>query len=62
MSSAAAMRLPLDIEARPPTADQFLLAQQRGELAGRMLPNDGLSLFEDAPGLGIAAPPAKIAQ
>ena len=47
-----AVRLAVDVEARPPAADQFQLAQQGGELAVGRLPRHDAGVWTMRPALG----------
>src|SRR5207248_2599924 len=48
-------RLAGDVEARLPAADEFQLAQDGGELVGRLLPDEGARVLDNLAGLLVAA-------
>src|SRR5207302_7361353 len=61
VSTKKTPRTAMDVEDRSPMSDQFQLAQERSELAGRVFPSQGCCSCQDSASLGIASPTAKVA-
>src|SRR5262249_51798205 len=57
-----AARLSLEVEGRPPAANQFQLAQESREVARRIFPENAAGFAENPPGLGGASFRSAIAQ
>jgi hypothetical protein len=54
--------LAMDIETRPPAANQFEFSEKRGKLVRCAFPNEGFGISYNASGLRVAAFDPKIAE